>query len=898
MEKAKNRVLSRAIVFILMAAALLWLILPFLWKKVDGSRAGYVAEEGTTVVETVYDLLESTYQIQETGSGKVLSVESGLTFEEDGAGQIGVIRYGDFYTDDELDNVPVALTVSGNSYLSLAKGSEAGTAVRTELKIAEDASQRFLLQKSTNWTESHLAYKIYHPLTKKYLSVDSSGKLQSVDISPKYDFVFKKVGDTELGKVRTLPGYQKLTAAEQTRLFDCLGGIGAQSLWYYKWVTWGDRIESFGNRQMVELKKLYENSAVSADDQVKAIRALLKNPVIHEGQTGFYLLPDLPGVSSVTLEKKNERYIQNQYFWEAPNNQLPANKYELTISDSNSSQTMSVAVHDNDVAKKNELIFLEAIKRIPYPLRRYITKVYIFNSNKNQFNCNNTDLHIRLSGSAGDALGLASILTHEFGHSMDKSNRVTASGKWKNAIDGDIVQVSPYGNTSKDEDIADFGRLYFQCYGNINRMYGIRQLFPNRYKEYMATLQKAGYRDIYDDILYGLNTDFGNPNPIIPPEPEDPKVTESPEVTESPAATLEPDNPEVTESPAATSEPDNPEATESPVATLEPDNPEVTESPAATSGSENPEVTKKPDTSPKPENPEVTGKPIATLEPEKPKATIKPPTTPKPGNSGSSGNSGITVWPVVTLKPEESRATAKPTVTPSPKATKNPIATAKPTVAPKPKPTAKPMASSRPKRSETKVKAATSPKPVFSRLTLHVEKVSNTSNKLRWRKVSGARYMVFGSQCNSAGKKYKLRILKKVGKNITSYTHRKLKKGTYYKYVVWAYKKVNGKKKILSISKPVHSVTMGGNEQNWNLPKSNIRIPVTLSKGKKLALKFIGYIRYRKAGEHQRISYESSNRDVAVVSARGIIRAKKKGSCYIYMYAPNGIYKRIKLIVE
>ena len=37
---------------------------------------------------------------------------------------------------------------------------------------------------------------------------------------------------------------------------------------------------------------------------------------------------------------------------------------------------------------------------------------------------------------------------------------------------------------------------------------------------------------------------------------------------------------------------------------------------------------------------------------------------------------------------------------------------------------------------------------------------------------------------------------------------------------------------------------------------------------------------------------------MAVVSKKGIITAKKKGKCSVYVYAQNGVYKKIKIRVN
>ena len=47
-----------------------------------------------------------------------------------------------------------------------------------------------------------------------------------------------------------------------------------------------------------------------------------------------------------------------------------------------------------------------------------------------------------------------------------------------------------------------------------------------------------------------------------------------------------------------------------------------------------------------------------------------------------------------------------------------------------------------------------------------------------------------------------------------------------------------------------------------------------------------------------KMRYESTNPKVATVSARGVIRAKAKGSCYVYAYVQNGVAKRVKVTVK
>ena len=53
-----------------------------------------------------------------------------------------------------------------------------------------------------------------------------------------------------------------------------------------------------------------------------------------------------------------------------------------------------------------------------------------------------------------------------------------------------------------------------------------------------------------------------------------------------------------------------------------------------------------------------------------------------------------------------------------------------------------------------------------------------------------------------------------------------------------------------------------------------------------------------KVVKHRALKYETSNAKIATVSSKGVIKGKAKGTCYIYAYAQNGVYKKIKVLVK
>lgn len=53
-----------------------------------------------------------------------------------------------------------------------------------------------------------------------------------------------------------------------------------------------------------------------------------------------------------------------------------------------------------------------------------------------------------------------------------------------------------------------------------------------------------------------------------------------------------------------------------------------------------------------------------------------------------------------------------------------------------------------------------------------------------------------------------------------------------------------------------------------------------------------------KSKKHRAVQFESTNKNVATVTAKGVIKAKKKGTCFVYAYAQNGVMKKIKVTVK
>ena len=194
----------------------------------------------------------------------------------------------------------------------------------------------------------------------------------------------------------------------------------------------------------------------------------------------------------------------------------------------------------------------------------------------------------------------------------------------------------------------------------------------------------------------------------------------------------------------------------------------------------------------------------------------------------------------------------------------------------------------------------------FRRLRARSVKQTKTSVTLQWNIIKDADgYFIYGNRCNTGTKSYKYRKLATItGGDISTWTQKDLKKGTYYKYVVKAYRLVNGKKVVTDTSISVHAVTGGGKYGNAKAVsvtqignKKNVS-KITLKMGKTAQIKAKEVKKDKKIARHRKLCYESSNTKVAIVTPDGLIRATGKGTCTIWVYAQNGVYKALKITVK
>jgi len=177
-------------------------------------------------------------------------------------------------------------------------------------------------------------------------------------------------------------------------------------------------------------------------------------------------------------------------------------------------------------------------------------------------------------------------------------------------------------------------------------------------------------------------------------------------------------------------------------------------------------------------------------------------------------------------------------------------------------------------------------------------KAQKNSIVVSWRKYPGAAgYDVFWCYCNGSIN-YKKAGTVKNGR--LSMTHKNLKSNREYKYFVAAYKMVKGRKIYIAKSNEVHVAMKKARTTNAFSIKVN-RTTVILKPGKTFRLKcqLTSENRKKKLLSHpSSYRYYTTNSKIATVSQNGVIRAKAKGSCSIYILASNGVYKRVTVKVK
>ena len=328
------------------------------------------------------------------------------------------------------------------------------------------------------------------------------------------------------------------------------------------------------------------------------------------------------------------------------------------------------------------------------------------------------------------------------------------------------------------------------------------------------------------------------------------------------------------------------------------------------------------------QTPMPTETPVSTEEPVISASPLPPAETPEP--PGPTQTPMPTETPVSTEEPVISASPLPPAMTPEPKPSPSPVRSPKPT--PKASPSYFPEKDLSDIRDglgvspDTAVKIQAAAKELdvsmdtilvteqtiqsqktdedikgayFARIQARASQITEKNIKLSWNRVKGADgYEVYGNRCNTKKWIYEYKLKKNIKNgDKKSYIDRKCKKGTYFKYIVRAYKIIDRKKVTIAASKTIHVTTKGGKNGNAKSVKVN-KNKVILKVGKTWRIKAKEIKESKPLRHHREVSYESSRPQALSVSKKGVIKAKKKGKYTVFAYAQSGVYRKVQITVK
>ena len=187
----------------------------------------------------------------------------------------------------------------------------------------------------------------------------------------------------------------------------------------------------------------------------------------------------------------------------------------------------------------------------------------------------------------------------------------------------------------------------------------------------------------------------------------------------------------------------------------------------------------------------------------------------------------------------------------------------------------------------------------YHTLQLQVTKTDLHEIRLSWNVVKDADgYELYGARCNAKGKRYRVTQITDLGApTLTAWMCTGLKKNTYYKFAVRAYQIKNGRKTYLVRSRAAHAPTSGGTY--GYIRQVDVKTPdVTMTAGGSYTIRPVVDRSGLRQNFHNTLRYESSDISVATVDENGRIKAVGKGRAVVYVYATNGCYAVVLVVVR
>lgn len=419
-----------------------------------------------------------------------------------------------YYTLDSEDGSIAIISEGTRKYVRVA---DAGTSFRLKdmsdgyVSFVDSTSTRYRLQSSngapgrgmyTYGGSDAMLWKLIPEGDRYYIEHHDGGYLAiengaAVISETPYAFSLTFADESAFTLMTSLPGFKLFTEEEQQRIIDICTSVGASVF------PRGDATgagTTFLDKCETAFSQLYNNRQNSApEDQKAAILKAVQTP-LYSGIDDFINLNPLPGGDAAIT--RSEVMREKLYIWDTGEKEY--NRVDVTYTTADSSQT--VKFYYDETGAVNVEAAIEAVGRFPYKYRQYLKQVNVYVPAEGfSYNCDGPVLTVRVyDNTSADAMTRG--FAHELGHSIDMagggdytntSTHWCQSKEWQRAATDDLVIVSDYAAENYYEGLAEFARLYFQCYGSRDRMIGLKQLFPNQYESFGHLLERAGMEHLF-----------------------------------------------------------------------------------------------------------------------------------------------------------------------------------------------------------------------------------------------------------------------------------------------------------------------------------------------------------------------------------------------------------------
>lgn len=112
-----------------------------------------------------------------------------------------------------------------------------------------------------------------------------------------------------------------------------------------------------------------------------------------------------------------------------------------------------------------------------------------------------------------------------------------------------------------------------------------------------------------------------------------------------------------------------------------------------------------------------------------------------------------------------------------------------------------------------------------------------------------------------------------------------------------AYQTIYGEERVTATSVSVHCATKGGKYGNPT-GITNVKKTISVKKGKTVSVKPKLKTKGKVKTHIAKFRFESSNPAIATINKKGKIKGIKKGTCTVYVYTQNGLYKKATVKVK